>query len=190
MTEIILYPTETIYGLGVNALDINAINALFNLKKRPNEKAVSWIVRNVEDIKRYAILGEKEQKIAETFLPGPLTLVLPIRPEIIKQYNLEIETVAFRVSPDPVAQKLIAEYMEEHDAPLTCTSANLSNEPVMKTVPEILEQFGEDAEKITRVIDDGKRDGEPSTVISVIDGMVGGIREGAIPLSDIHAAIQ
>ncbi len=190
MTEIILYPTETVYGLGVNALDNGAIKALFELKKRPNEKSVSWLVRDVADIEKYAVLGEKERKIAETFFPGPLTLVLPVRPEIVEEYGLEIKTVAFRVSSDPVAQKLITGYMEEHNAPLTCTSANVSAKPNMPTVSEILKQFGEDAEKITRIIDDGARAGEPSTVISIIDGMVGGIREGAIPLSEIHAAIQ
>lgn len=190
MQELILYPTETVYGLGVNALDHDACRALFALKKRPNEKAVSWLVRDIHDMEQYAVMGDIERKIVKAFLPGPLTLVLPVRHTIIEKYQLPIKTVAFRISSDPIAQRIISEYMKEHNAPLTCTSANISAEKTQATVPAILKQFGTASNKITKIYDDGPRQGTPSTVISVVEGMVGCIRDGAIPFQEILKVIS
>jgi L-threonylcarbamoyladenylate synthase len=181
----ILYPTETIYALGVNALDEAELRKLFALKGREEGKSVSWLVRNVEDIERYAILDSTARSLAERFLPGPLTLVLPVRPGVISSVVSTDGTVGFRVSPDEVAKQVIADFMSKYDAPLTCTSANLSGLPTMSTPEEILKQFGERASGVDTVYDDGLRSGLASTVVRVLDGKITILREGAIPVSDI-----
>lgn len=175
-----LYPTETVYGLGSNVFDAHAMLDLYVLKGRSFDKQVSWLVRDLADIERYAEIEEKAVKIAERFLPGPLTLILPLKAEIIKEHNLDIKTVGFRISSDSYAQKLIADFMSEHNAPLTCTSANVSGMPTLASPEEILAQFNERAHTIDTIIDGGKREGVASTVVSVIDGNVQIIREGAI----------
>jgi len=184
MTEIILYPTETLYALGVNPFDKTAVAQLYKLKARPVEKAVSWLVRDVADIEKYAKLGQVGAKIAAQFLPGPLTLVLPLRREYWSDPD-QPETIGFRVSSDPVAQVVIADFMKQHQAPLACTSANISNSPTLATVSEIIAQFGTGQKLITTIHDDGPRSGQASTVIEIKDNEVICLREGAYRLADI-----
>lgn len=180
----ILYPTETIYGLGVNACDEGEIAKLFRLKGREEGKSVSWLVRELSDIERYAEVSAVAAKIAEQFLPGSITLVLPPK-DTVPDYRRQSGEISFRISLDPVAQQLIAEFIAEHDAPLTCTSANVSGEPPLPTPAEILAQFGERAGMIDRVIDDGPRSGAPSTVVRIFGDEIEILREGAIPAAEL-----
>ena len=176
----ILYPTETIYALGVNAFDNDAVDRLTRLKGRGGEKFMSVLVRDIEDIDRWAELSTTARAIAEQFLPGPLTLVLPSK----LTNGLRVAPdgfLRFRMSPDPVAQQTIADFMSEHDAPLTCTSANLSGLEPQPTVPDILAQLGERADQLEQIIDDGPRSGLPSTVVRVVGDEITIHREGAIP---------
>ncbi|MCA9356736.1 threonylcarbamoyl-AMP synthase [Candidatus Nomurabacteria bacterium] len=176
----ILYPTETVYALGVRALDEAELRRLFRTKQRPEEKKVSWLVRDIADIERYAVVGKKAMIIAERWLPGPLTLVLPARDEVSRRLTALDGTLSFRISSDLVAQKLIMEYMAEYNSPLTCTSANIGNLPTLPTSTEILLQFGDSAKEIGRVIDDGVREGETSTIVRVMGEEVTIIRPGPI----------
>lgn len=183
--QMILYPTETVYGLGVHALNETEYKKLFALKQRDERKSVSWLVRDVADIEKYGVLSERAAKIAERFLPGPLTLVLKAKDWVPGEVIRDDRTVAFRISPDPIAQKVIADFMKEYDAPLTCTSANVAGMPTYETVPEILAQFGDRSGEIDTVIDDGPRSGTPSTIVKVIGSDVTILREGAVPTSEI-----
>lgn len=181
----ILYPTETIYGLGVNALDEREVAKLYELKGREGVKAVSWLVRDVADIERWGVLTPVAAKVAERWLPGQITLVLAAQESVPPALRGPDNTVSFRISSDPVSQALIAEFMAEHDAPLTTTSANVSGMPSQPTPTEILAQFGEKASMIDRVIDVGPRAGLPSTVVKIVGDELQIIREGAIPARDI-----
>lgn len=187
---IILYPTETLYALGVDALDEVSMQKLYALKGRDGNKPASWLMRSVEDIEQYAEVGEKATKIAKRFLPGPLTLVLKCRDSIPMWATAEDGTIGFRISSDQHAQKLIADYMEEHDAPLTCTSANVSGAPALQTPIEILQQFGPNAKEITKIIDGGPRKSLASTIIRVVDEEVTILREGSISEEEIMQCVK
>lgn len=178
----ILYPTETIYGLGVNPFDGAEIEALFALKGRDATKAVSWLVRDSVDIERYAIVSDAAQNIINTYLPGPVTVVLPARPEYEKASLQDDKTLSFRISVDPIAQKLVAVFMDQQDAPLTCTSANVSGEPTMATPAAILEQFSSHGKDVSgiEVVDDGARSGQGSTVVRVVGDAVEILRQGSV----------
>jgi tRNA threonylcarbamoyl adenosine modification protein (Sua5/YciO/YrdC/YwlC family) len=178
--SMILYPTETTYGLGVNVLDQEKLEKLYLVKGRDSAKAVSWLVRDIADIERYAEMSDVARKIAEQFLPGPLTLVLPLKSVFQYTNDYTRDTVGFRISSDSHAQALITRFMSEHDAPLSATSANISGLPTLETVGEILDQFGEQAPLISKVIDGGVRNGTPSTVVRVEGEVVEVLREGAI----------
>jgi L-threonylcarbamoyladenylate synthase len=181
----ILYPTETTYGIGVNPLDVTALERLYAVKGRDAKKAVSWLVRDVADIERYAVLSVTAAKIAERFLPGPLTLVLPSREPDAVGFGEMSDRVGFRVSPDPLATALIRRVMSETDAPLTATSANKSGMPTGATVADILAQFGDDVQEFSEIIDGGVRTGTPSTVVGVFGSVVEVYREGVIPSDEI-----
>lgn len=181
----ILYPTETVYGLGVNALSETELARLFELKQRDERQTVSWLVRDVADIERYAVVGERAAEIMERWLPGPLTLVLQARDEVSRRFTRYDGTIAFRISSDPLTRTIIADYMAVHDAPLTCTSANISGQPPEPTTAKILQQFGAAASKIDKVIDDGPRAGIPSTIVRLVDDELTLIRAGAIDFASL-----
>ena len=186
----ILYPTETLYALGVNAFDEKALSRLYALKERDASKASSWLVRSVEDIERYAVVGDKAAKIAQRFLPGKLTLVLKALPTLPKELIAQDGTIAFRISGDSLAQKTVAEFMEAHDAPLTCTSANVSGLATLGTAGEILQQFGPKANLITKIVDGGPRKGLASTIVRVIGNEVTILREGDISEAEIWKVLE
>lgn len=186
----ILYPTETLYALGVNALDSDELAKLFALKEREATKSVSWLVRDIEDIRQYAKLPEKAERLAHQFLPGQLTLVLQVQDSVPQEVTASDRTVGFRISSDPVAQKVVTDFMEIHNAPLTCTSANVSGAPTLSTPEEILQQFGKNASLISEISNDGPRKGLASTVVRVIDEEVTVLREGEISEEDIRKALR
>lgn len=181
MTEIILYPTETLYGLGVNAFSETDWNQLCTLKGRSEKQTASWLVRSLDDIDRLAVLTKQARYLANSYLPGPLTLVLHAR-EAVPHYCRAVDgTVSFRISSDSVAKNLIHDYMEKSGGiPLTSTSANLHGQKTFSTVTEILDQFGEKRKMITRVYDDGPRAGCASTVVRCVDEEVVVLRQGII----------
>lgn len=183
----ILYPTETLYAIGVNALDTTELAQLFTLKERDKRKPASWLVRNMDDVRKYAQVPEKAEAIAEHFLPGSLTLVLKAQVSVSDEFVAPDRTIAFRISSDPIAQKLIDEYMQLHNAPLTCTSANVSGAPTLATPGEILQQFGPRARLITRIEDDGPRKGLASTIVRVIGDSCTVLREGDITAAQVEA---
>jgi L-threonylcarbamoyladenylate synthase len=185
----ILYPTETLYALGVNALDVASLQSLYALKGRDASRPASWLVRDMDDVVRYAEISDTAAKIALQFLPGKLTLILKAVPDVPKEVIAADGTIGFRISSDPVAQKVIAEYMQVNNAPLTCTSANVSGLATLGTVGEILQQFGARAASITKIVDDGPRKGLASTIVRVIGDEVTVLREGDISEADIRAVL-
>jgi L-threonylcarbamoyladenylate synthase len=183
MKEIILYPTETVYGLGVNAFDADAWQQLCVLKGRSAQQTASWLVRNVSDIERLGRVTSQARKLIEQYLPGPLTLILQATDLVPEYCKAEDGTVSFRLSSDPLAEQLIEDYMEKSSGvPLTCTSANVHGEPTLPTVAEILEQFGNRRELITKIIDGGARNGQSSTVVRCIGEEMVVLRQGDIEI--------
>jgi len=190
LRQMILYPTETLYALGVNAHDPKELKKLFTAKDRQVGKVASWLVRDMDDVRKYAQVPEKAAKIAERFLPGQLTLVLKVHDDVAAEIVGEDRTIGFRISTDPKAQELIASFMAEHGAPLTCTSANVSGAPTLQTPDEILQQFGPKAKMIDVILDDGPRKGLASTVVRVIGDEVKVLREGEISEWDIRKVLM
>lgn len=187
---VVLYPTETLYALGVNALDFEALQKLYTLKGRDSEKVSSWLVRDITDIERYAELSESARKIAQRFLPGSLTLVLKVKAALSDKVVAPDRTIGFRMVNDPITKEIIHAWMTEYDAPLTCTSANVSGAPTFSVPGEILQQFGEKAQMIEEIHDDGPRKGLASTVVRVIGETIEVLREGEITEKDIRKALE
>ena len=188
MKDVWLYPTDTIYALGVNATDPEALTLLAQIKGRPVTQSVSCLVRDVQDIARYAQVNHTAQALITAFLPGALTIILPAIGTKLQHVSTD-GTVSFRISPDAIAQKTVSQFMALYDAPLTCTSANHHGMEPASEPSAILEQLGDQAQYITKIVASGLRTGVVSTVVRCTTNQVEVIRVGAISEAEILAVL-
>jgi L-threonylcarbamoyladenylate synthase len=124
--KVIIYPTDTVYGLGANALDEKAVRKVFEIKKRDFKKPISIIVRDLEMAKKVASFDKDTEKILKKIFPGPVTAILykkKILPDILTGGS---NKVGIRIPDCKFTQAL----MQELDFPITTTSANISGEPI------------------------------------------------------------
>lgn len=177
---LVIYPTDTLYGLGCNALDEDAIKRVFDAKGRSKSKALSIAVSDIEMMKEYAEIPKAAEKVAEAFLPGPLTIVL-------KKKNLPdaltggLPEVGIRIPESDITRRLI----ELLGAPITATSANISGKAPPASADEATSQITE----ANIVLDGGKLgEGVPSTVIDLSEKPKI-LREGAIKRAELEAVI-
>ncbi len=173
---IVLYPTDTLYGLGVDAQHEEAVMRLCALKGRDAGKFISCVVPSIENIETYAVLSDEARRLAESFLPGPLTLALPAKATFPSALSWD-GAVRIRI-PDDAFVSMLGQVYER---PYTSTSANISGAQTCATPEEILQQFGDRASDIALVISDGARSGgAPSTVVRVVEGNPEIVREGVL----------
>jgi len=182
--ELVVYPTETFYAIGVDAFSSSALARLFRMKRREAGRPVGLIA--ADTAMAFSLAREipsNARRLADAFWPGPLTLVLPARDELARELG-GLEGVGVRVSPNPVARALSAGL----GRPITATSANLSGEAPASTLAEARAGLGE---KVKTYFDGGKLTAAaPSTVVAVSGSAWKMIRVGAISESQIAAAIS
>ena len=178
--KLVAFPTETVYGLGANALDATAVERIFEAKGRPRTSPLIVHVDSVEMAQRYAAeWPEAAETLARRYWPGPLTLVLPKTAEIPDVVTAGLPTVGLRVPAHPLALALI----REAGVPIAAPSANRFTElsPTAVThVPETLADYLLDGGPATVGIE--------STVLSLA-GTPTLLRAGMIPLPELEAAI-
>jgi L-threonylcarbamoyladenylate synthase len=161
---VVVYPTETIYGLGVDAANKKAVEKIFTIKERERGKPISIAVSSIEEAKKYCEWNENTEKIARRFLPGPLTIILKRKNSLVKELNPD-EKVRIRI-PDHL---FVLKLLEEFGKPMTATSANLSGGENPNNAEIAIKQIGG---RVDLVLDDGKcKYREPSTVIDLTDGL-------------------
>jgi L-threonylcarbamoyladenylate synthase len=180
--EIVAFPTETVYGLGGNALDARAIAKVFAAKERPRFNPLIVHVPGIEAAERYAVMNEVASRLAEAFWPGPLSLVLKKRPAcgIADLVSAGLDTIALRSPAHPVAQALLV----ASALPIAAPSANRSGRVSPTTAAHVAAELGE---RPTMILDGGPcRLGIESTVVSVIDEEPGLLRPGALPREAIE----
>ena len=128
--KIVAYPTETFYGLGVDALNPKAVEKLFAIKGRPPEKPVTLIIKDRAELKNIAFeISRQATLLMDRYWPGPLTLILKASKKIPSLITAGTGTVGVRISSDLTAQKLAFEF----SSAITATSANPSGKPRQKT---------------------------------------------------------
>ena len=167
---LVVYPTETVYGLGADATDPAAIERVFAAKGRDRERPLSMAVPDLDAAAPYVELTDRERAFADAFLPGPVTLVVGRTERVPDPLVAGGDRVGLRVPDHDVPRRLAA----AAERPVTSTSANLSGEGSARTVDEVPEAIGGDAV----VLDGGETPGGTgSTVVDVAAGTVH--REGA-----------
>ncbi|MFB6109253.1 MAG: L-threonylcarbamoyladenylate synthase [Halodesulfurarchaeum sp.] len=157
--DLVVYPTETVYGLGADALDPEAVEAVFSAKRRDREQPISLAVPSPEAAREYVKPTERERAFMEQFLPGPVTVVLEKRPAVPDVLTAGEEKVGVRVPDHPVARALLSAV-----APITATSANVSGRPSV-TAPAALDSEIEAA--VAVVLEAGETGGTGSTVLDI-----------------------
>jgi L-threonylcarbamoyladenylate synthase len=179
---LVIFPTDTVYGLGCDPFNENAIVRILEVKRRES-KPMPLLSSSIETVRRVAILTPAARKLADLFWPGALTLVL--EPKIIFNRNLMNRRgeVGFRIPRSPFARKLASEV----GGIIVGTSANISGRPAASTLKEALRQLGS---KVDLAVNGGKLPGTPSTVVSFVCDDVKVVREGAIATSDIMKAVE
>ncbi len=157
--ELVVYPTETVYGLGANALDSTAIERVFAAKDRDRQKPLSMAVASVSEVSTYTSLTDRERAFMQEFLPGPVTVVVPTSEAIPDALTGGRERVGIRVPDNEIALRLLS-----RTPPLTATSANVSGRDSARTVGALDDDIVDAA---TTVIDGGRTPGGGSTVVDV-----------------------
>ena len=178
----VVLPTETVYGLFAKALDEKAVNHVYQLKRRPRDKALNLNVASLADILNFS----KNQppylpQLVEKFLPGPLTIILKANDKVPDWVNSDLTTVGFRMPNHPVPLELIREF-----GPLIGPSANISGQASGVTFNEILKDFDQE---VLGVEDDAYLTGKDSTILDLSSDKVKILRQGAITREDILAKI-
>ncbi len=176
---LVVYPTETVYGLGTDACSDEAVAKVFTAKVRPIEDPISVAVNSLEMARQFTQLTPKAEVIFKKFLPGPLTVILEAKPSISKLLTAGTGKVGVRVPDHPVALKLL----DFVGGPITSTSANITGKPAPTTVREALDQIGK---SVDLALDAGKcKLGVPSTVVDLTKEPFEVLREGPITKEEI-----
>ena len=177
---IIVFPTETVYAIGTNGMDENAIKKLYNIKQRPLDKPISLLVSDFDMIKNITKdITNIEMKIMNTFFPGPLTIILKKRNNIPDILSGNSETIGIRMPDNEIAKKII----EYSGVPIAAPSANISGKPSGIEMNTIINDL---KNKVDYYIDGGKcKIGQASTIVKVVDDVPIILREGSISKKQI-----
>lgn len=171
----IVYPTDTLYGLGVDASKKERVEKIFSIKGREKNKPISVLVGNFRMLLKYAVMGRKQARMIGKLLPGPYSLILESRD---LPSNLSgTKKIAFRMPECALALAI----SNKAKLPITATSANLSGRPVPPTLPLIARQLKE----IELGINVGPLQGEPSTVIDMTGEKPEILREGRVKREEV-----
>jgi L-threonylcarbamoyladenylate synthase len=182
--ELVAFPTETVYGLGANALDPAAVAKIYAAKGRPPGSPLIVHVDSVEMARGLAReWPEKAEKLARRFWPGPLTLVLPKQPHVPDALTAGLDTVGIRMPADPIALALI----QEAGLPVAAPSANRFSELSPTTAQHVRDAMGD---RVAMVLDGGRTTvGIESTVLSLAGPEAILLRPGMISQAQIEEVI-
>jgi L-threonylcarbamoyladenylate synthase len=179
---VILYPTDTIYGLGAEALSGEAVQKIYLIKGRDEGKPIHALVADIDMAAKYADLGKYKEAIANT-VGQPVSWICAKQLGVGTGIAQNISTFGFRVPHNEFCLELLKAFGE----PITATSANKSGESPKNSVEEILEQLRDGAQYIDLVIDAGTLPlSLPSTVVDLSSGTPTIVREGAVPKDEIE----
>ena len=179
----VVLPTETVYGLFAQALNQEAVERVYELKRRPRDKALNLNVASLEEI--YAFSKNQPcylEQLYQAFLPGPLTIILQANDRVPAWINSAMETVGFRIPNHPVTLDLIRKY-----GPLIGPSANLSGKASGTSFQQIMMDF---QEEVSGVEEDAALTGKDSTILDLSGEKALILRQGAITREDILAQVN
>lgn len=183
--ELVLFPTETVYGIGANALNDEAVKKIFIAKGREQDNPLILHISDMEMLSQITEnISELEYKLMDNFWPGPFTIVLNKKEGIANVATCNGDTVGVRMPSNKIAHDLI----KKSGCPIAAPSANISGKPSGTKLEDIIEEL---QDKVDYVLDGGESDiGLESTVVRVIDNEVRILRPGKITKEDIEKVVS
>jgi len=181
--DLVVFPTDTLYGIGADPFKESSVKKVFVAKNRPFDMPLSIAVSNEKMMESVAVLNDNARKLIRKFMPGPITIMLTKKPTIPDILTSGANTVGIRIPEHPLALSLIDRF-----GPITATSANLHShkDPVDINLPK------KDLKDHVKIyIDCGKtKYSGPSTIIDVSDGEAEVIRKGVVSQEEIEDALR
>lgn len=176
---LVVFPTETAYGIAADATNAFAIEKVYDAKERPKSKGLTTIVDSLETAEKFGDLSEEEKILVDEFMPGPLTIVARKAKGLPPTLN---EDFVFRISSGEVASKL------SELGPITATSANISGKDTSYSVEDISQEL---LDEIDFVLDVGElKSSETSSIIEINNGEVEIHREGPVSETELEKALK
>lgn len=182
--KLVIFPTETVYGIGANGFDANAVEKIYASKGRASDNPLILHVSSMEMLNKIARnISDIEYKLINSFFPGPFTLILERTSIVPNIVTANLDTVAVRMPSNSIAKSLI----EYAGVPIAAPSANISGKPSGTNIDDILDELGN---KVDYIIDGGSCNiGLESTVVKVIDEIPTILRPGKVTKEDILKVI-
>ena len=181
--ELVAFPTETVYGLGGNALDADASRKIYAVKGRPSDNPLIVHLNDLEEARKIAYVTEQAERLYDAFCPGPLTMILRKRPVVPDETTGGRQTVAIRFPSHPVARALIA----AAGVPIAAPSANKSKHVSPTTSAHVYDDL---AGEIPMILEGGDAEvGIESTIVDLTGGSPTVLRPGAITAEEIRAVL-
>lgn len=181
--DVIVFPTDTVYGIGASIHSPNALDKIFEIKNRPTEKSLIVLCANEEQLEKIVgPLSVEVKKLIDAFLPGGLTLILNCYTPLPNEITRGKQTIGVRIPDHPLALKLLSEL-----GPLATTSANVSGE----VSPTRVDVDNPVIHRVDYVFDDGETKAQiPSTILDCTTSEFKILREGAISLEEIQKVLH
>lgn len=179
--EVVAFPTETVFGLGVQYGNLDYLEEIYELKNRDHSKAVTLMVAQREDIEKYAYISEQAKKIIDAFMPGMITLILKKKDTVDNRYTAGLETIGIRIPDDPFVLELL-----NRVGPMLVTSANISGKPALLNEQEVFQEFNHKIHLIVK----GKCVNNLASTVVQIDDEVKILRQGLITKEQIEEVLQ
>ena len=182
-SKVIAFPTETVMGLGVLFDDEKAYQLLNQIKRRPEDKPYTMMLGDKKDIDKYAYLSQRDRKIVEAFMPGPVTLLLKSKDNVPCFVTHNTGVIGVRVADN----KSIREMISYVGKPLLVPSANRSGDKPLTNYQDVIKEFGDE---LAYVVKENAGNSKPSTIIDLTHEDVKILREGPISLRDIERILK
>lgn len=182
---IVVFPTETVYGIGTNGLDEKAVKKLYEIKQRPKDKPISLLVSSIDMINKIAKdITKLEYKLIKAFFPGPFTIILKKKDIIPDIVSANDKTIGIRMPENEIARMLV----EYAGVPIATPSANISGRPSGTKLNNIIKDF---EGKVDYFVDGGESKlGVSSTIVKVVDNQIHILRQGTITKQEIDRVCQ
>ena len=176
-----IFPTDTVYGIGCNALNIDSLNNLYKIKHRDYNNPINILVSNIDMVHKFVkCINPIEQELIENFWPRALTIIFDKSDIVPDLLTAGLDTIGIRMPNNNICLDLI----DKFGFPLATSSANISDEPPALSLSDCLTDF---SAKVAFILDGGKiKNGIPSTIVRVNGNNINLIRQGSISIDDIN----
>lgn len=179
--EVVAFPTETVFGLGVKYGNLAYLDKIYELKNRDHSKAVTLMLSKKEDIEKYAYVSDQAKKVINAFMPGMITLILKKKKTVDNQYTAGLETIGIRIPDDPFVLDLLNQV-----GPMLVTSANISGKPALLNDKDVYQEFNHKIHLIVR----GKCVNNLASTVLQVKENVEILRQGLITKEQIEEVLQ